>query len=68
MMPQNQWLSAESPLAWGIYRNIPFALMGLLIIVLFYRSAKEHGDKSLPLDVADHRAELRFLYSGGAVG
>ena len=46
MMPQNQWLSVESPLAWGIYRNIPFALMGLLIIVLFYRSAKEHGDKS----------------------
>ena len=39
MMPQNQWLSAESPLSWGIYRNIPFALMGLLIIVLFYRSA-----------------------------
>lgn len=35
MMPQNQWLSVESPLAWGIYRNIPFALMGLLIIVLF---------------------------------
>ena len=46
MMPQNQWLSVESPLAWGIYRNIPFALMGLLIIVLFYRSAKKHGDKS----------------------
>ena len=35
MMPQNQWLSAESPLSWGIYRNIPFALLGLLIIVLF---------------------------------
>ena len=46
MMPQNQWLSAESPLSWGIYRNIPFALLGLLIIVLFYRSAKEHGDKA----------------------
>ena len=44
MMPQNQWLSVESPLSWGIYRNIPFALMGLLIIVLFYRSAKEHDD------------------------
>ena len=42
MMPQNQWLSDGSPLSWGIYRNIPFALMGLLIIVLFYRSAKEH--------------------------
>ena len=46
MMPQNQWLNAESPLAWGIYRNIPFALMGLLIIVLFYRGAKEHSDQS----------------------
>ena len=45
MMPQNQWLSAKSPLSWGIYRNIPFALLGLLIIVLFYRSAKEHNDR-----------------------
>ena len=45
MMPQNQWLSAEAPLSWGIYRNIPFALLGLLIIILFYRSAKEHEDR-----------------------
>lgn len=46
MMPQNQWLSTASPLSWGIYRNIPFALMGLLIIVLFYQSAKQHGDSA----------------------
>ena len=46
MMPQNQWLSADSPLSWGIYRNIPFALMGLLIIVLFYQSARQHGDSA----------------------
>ena len=46
MMPQNRWLEAQSPLSWGIYRNIPFALLGLLIIVLFYRSAKEHNDAS----------------------
>ena len=45
LLPQNQWLSAEAPLSWGIYRNIPFALLGLLIIVLFYRSAKEHQDR-----------------------
>ena len=44
MMPQNQWLQAESPLSWGIYRNIPFALLGLIIILLFYRSAKERND------------------------
>lgn len=45
LFPQNQWLSASSPLSWGIYRNIPFALLGLLIIVLFYKSAKEQKDR-----------------------
>ncbi len=46
MLPQNQWLSADAPLLWGVYRNIPFALLGLLIIVLFYRSAREHADQA----------------------
>ena len=44
LFPQNQWLHATSPVSWGIYRNIPFALLGLLIIVLFYKSAKEQED------------------------
>lgn len=44
MMPQNRWLSVEAPLSWGIYRNIPFALLGLVVLVLFYRSAREQGD------------------------
>lgn len=46
LMPQNQWFSASSPLSWGIYRNIPFALLGILIIVLFFRSAKAHTDSA----------------------
>lgn len=46
MMPQNDWLSASAPLSWGIWRNIPFALLGLLIIVLFYRSAGERNDRA----------------------
>ena len=44
--PQNAWLSANAPLSWGIYRNIPFALLGLLIIVLFYRSARQAKDRA----------------------
>lgn len=44
LMPQNQWLSADAPLSWGIYRNIPFALLGLLVVVLFYQAAKQHQD------------------------
>ena len=39
MMPQNRWMSADAPLSWGIWRNIPFALLGLVVIVLFFRSA-----------------------------
>ena len=46
LLPQNQWLSAEAPLSWGIYRNIPFAFLGLLVIILFYRSAKEQKDRA----------------------
>lgn len=45
MMPQNRWLSADAPLSWGIYRNIPFALLGLLVIVLFFDSARKNGDR-----------------------
>lgn len=46
MMPQNRWLSADAPLSWGIWRNLPFAALGIVIIVLFYRSAREHKDKA----------------------
>ena len=45
LFPQNAWTSAEAPLSWGIYRNIPFAILGGLIVVLFYRSAKETQDR-----------------------
>lgn len=46
LFPQNQWLSPAPPLSWGIYRNIPFALLGLLIIVLFYKEAKKQRDSA----------------------
>lgn len=45
LMPQNGWLQANPSLAWGIYRNIPFALMGIIIIWLFYQSAKSTHDE-----------------------
>lgn len=44
LFPQNRWTSAEAPLSWGIYRNIPFALLGLIVIIIFYKSAKENQD------------------------
>lgn len=45
LFPQNAWTSAASSLSWGIYRNIPFTIMGFIIIYLFYNSAKENHDK-----------------------
>ena len=45
LMPQNAWTSAAPPLSWGIYRNIPFAILGALIVVLFFRSARENQDR-----------------------
>jgi hypothetical protein len=44
LFPQNEWTSATPSLAWGVYRNIPFAILGLLIVVLFYRGAKANQD------------------------
>lgn len=46
LMPQNAWTSAVAPLAWGIYRNIPFAILGGVIVVLFYHSARERQDRA----------------------
>lgn len=46
LFPQNEWTHADAPLSWGIYRNIPFALLGLLVILLFYKSAKERKDRA----------------------
>lgn len=55
LLPQNQWLSYRQPLLFGILRNVPFAVMGLLIIILFARETKRTGDavfRHMPLAVA----------------
>lgn len=44
LFPQNEWISATPSLAWGIYRNIPFIILGILIVILFYHSAISNND------------------------
>ena len=44
LLPQNEWLAVNPPLLFGILRNIPFAIMGVLIIVLFAQEAKKAND------------------------
>ena len=44
--PQNEWPSATPSVAWGIYRNLPFAVLGALIVVLFVKSVRETNDRA----------------------
>ncbi len=32
LFPQNEWLNYNQPLNWSIYRNIPFAVLGIMMI------------------------------------
>lgn len=45
LLPQNQWLSYRQPLLFGILRNIPFAAMGLIIIVIFAQETRKAHDR-----------------------
>lgn len=45
LLPQNQWLSYRQPLFFGVLRNIPFAVMGGIIILLFTQEVKRTGNR-----------------------
>lgn len=46
LCPENKFLSSNPPISWAIYRNIPFLIMGVIIMVIFYNSQKEYNDTS----------------------
>lgn len=55
LLPQNQWLTYRQPLLYGILRNIPFAIMGIVIIVVFAQETRKAQDgvfRFMPLAVA----------------
>lgn len=45
LFPQNQWFVSNPPVSWGIYRNIPFTIMGIIIIYLLYSYGVKNKDK-----------------------
>ena len=34
--PQNMWYAMDAPVSWGIYRNIPFVLIGIIVTAAYY--------------------------------
>ena len=45
LFPQNQWFVSNPPVSWGIYRNIPFTIMGIIIIYLLYSYGVKNKDR-----------------------
>lgn len=40
LLPQNDWAGA-APVIWDIYRNIPFTIMGIIMIALYFMQRKD---------------------------
>jgi peptidoglycan/LPS O-acetylase OafA/YrhL len=58
LFPQNDWFSADAPLSWGIYRNVPFVILGGIVA---WRLFKDRGaDKHFRL--AWLAVTLSFLF------
>lgn len=45
LMPQNKWTLYDAPVSWGIYRNIPFTISGILVVYLILKKATKNKDK-----------------------
>ncbi len=41
LLRQGGWLTNESSVLWGVIRNIPFVILGGIIVVLFYKKRRE---------------------------
>lgn len=51
LMPQNDWTGA-APVVWGVYRNIPFTVLGLIMVVLFFRKRTDSAFRWMWLAIA----------------
>ena len=56
LLPQNDW-TGESPVIWGIYRNIPFVIMGIIMVVLYFKQKNDKPYKWMWLAIT-----LSFLF------
>lgn len=43
LFPQNNWFREEGNLTWAVWRNLPFAVTGLCLVILFLLSGNTGG-------------------------
>lgn len=41
LLPQNGWFSNRSSMLWGIIRNIPFVILGVIVIIIFFKNREK---------------------------
>ena len=56
LLPQNDWTGAD-PVIWGIYRNIPFVIIGAIMVALYYKQRSDEPFKWMWLAIT-----LSFLF------
>jgi hypothetical protein len=47
LLPQNKWQERYPPVSWGIIRNLPFFLIGVITAIMFFINRFEHIGLSL---------------------
>ena len=53
LFPQNDWFSRTPPVSWGYYRNIPFLVLGILIVsICLYHAIHSKDYSFLQLAIA----------------
>ena len=43
LLPQNKWITNNSPFIWGIIRNIPFIIIGIIITIIYYNNRDKNS-------------------------
>ena len=52
LFPQNNWFHPEGNLTWAIWRNLPFAVTGLCLVILFFLSGSTGGYRLWKMSIA----------------
>ena len=65
VLPQNNWGTAQENYMFGIYRNIPFAIMGAFLIYWCYKNRDKEGLKkycySIDIRVIGHKILINII-------
>ncbi len=74
ILPHNRWSSANTPLIWGIIRNIPFFILGMTVMIFYLIAAVNTGGSlsfvwlSIMISFACHMPVVLFSKSHPKVG